>query len=155
MPQWPALLYLHVWQPAYMGPFFWTGGEMQIETILQYYGVPTVSARNALFHLAARNAPGFAQNDTNCGVHPNPLGHRYPPASYTTRLPVTRRQRHLAWRQDVALDTWAPSMLSCCSGHCWKLTFVECPDAGLTANRLEAFKSSPATAQVLCRYGHS
>ena len=81
LPQWPALLYLHVWQPAYMGPAFWTGGEMQIETILQYYGVPSVSARSALFHLAARNEPGFSENDTNCGVHPNPLGHRCAPTA--------------------------------------------------------------------------
>ena len=49
---------------------------MQIETILEYYAVPTISARNALFHLKAQNAPGFSEDDTNCGVHPNPLGHR-------------------------------------------------------------------------------
>lgn len=76
LPQWPALLYLHVWQSAYMGPKFWTGGEMQIESILQYYSVPTVSARNALYELAARNATGFSEEEVHCGVHPNPLGHR-------------------------------------------------------------------------------
>ena len=77
LPQWPALLYLHVWQPDYMGPAFWHGGEMQVETVLQYYGIPSVSARNALFHLTAQNVSGFAEDDIFCGVHPNPLGHRY------------------------------------------------------------------------------
>ena len=62
-----------------MGPKFWTGGEMQIESILQYYSVPTVSARNALYELAARKAKGFSEEEVHCGVHPNPLGHRCSP----------------------------------------------------------------------------
>ena len=44
LPQWQALLFLHVLLPAYMGPSFWNGGEMQIETILEYYAVPSISA---------------------------------------------------------------------------------------------------------------
>ena len=76
LPQWPALLYLHTWQPDYMGPAFWHGAEMQIDTILQYYGVPSVSARNALWHLSTRNVTGFKDEEIFCGVHPNPLGHR-------------------------------------------------------------------------------
>ena len=33
----PALLYLHVYQPVYMGYKFWLGAEMEQNTILQYY----------------------------------------------------------------------------------------------------------------------
>ena len=76
-PGQPALLYLHVYQPWFMGNKLWLGAEMQQQTILEYYSIPTVSARNALFHLLAQNAHGFSEHDAHCGVHPNPLGHRY------------------------------------------------------------------------------
>ena len=76
LPAWPAMLYLHVYQPTYMGFSFWKGAEMEMETILQYYNVPTVSARNALFHMTMANVTGFSDDDIHCGVHPNPLGHR-------------------------------------------------------------------------------
>ena len=72
-----------------MGPKFWTGGEMQIESILQYYSVPTVSARNALYELAARNAKGFSEEEVHCGVHPNPLGHRCLPRLLGAALKLT------------------------------------------------------------------
>ena len=52
--------------------------EMEMETILQYYSIPTVSARNALYHLLIAKARGFSEEEVHCGVHPNPLGHRYP-----------------------------------------------------------------------------
>ena len=76
MPAQPAVLYLHVWQPDYMGEVFWRTAEMEVDTILQFYGVPSVSARNALFHLYMANASGFESLDWACGQHPNPLGHR-------------------------------------------------------------------------------
>lgn len=58
--------------------------------------VPTVSARNAMYHLIMNKAHGFAEEDVHCGVHPNPLGHRRGPADvpsdplaseYSTRTP--------------------------------------------------------------------
>ena len=76
LPSKPALHYLHVYQPSYMGHSFWLSAEMEIETILQYYSIPTVSARNALYELLVEEAPGFSEAEVHCGVHPNPLGHR-------------------------------------------------------------------------------
>ena len=74
LPGQPALLYLHVWQPDYMSEVFWVSAEMELETILQYYGVPTVSARNSLYQLYMANVSGFESLDWLCGWHPNPLG---------------------------------------------------------------------------------
>ena len=76
LPSKPALHYLHVYQPSYMGHSFWLSAEMEIETILQYYSIPTVSARNALYELLLEEAHGFSEAEVHCGVHPNPLGHR-------------------------------------------------------------------------------
>ena len=87
LPSKPALHYLHVYQPSYMGHSFWLSAEMEMETILQYYGVPTVSARNALYELLLEEVHGFSEAEVHCGVHPNPLGHRcfngQPPAHVT------------------------------------------------------------------------
>lgn len=38
LPSKPALHYLHVYQQYYQGYEFWLSAEMEIETILQYYG---------------------------------------------------------------------------------------------------------------------
>ena len=76
IPSKPAVQYLHVYQPLYQGLEFWLSAEMEIETILQYYSIPTVSARNALYHLLIEEVHGFSEDDVHCGVHPNPLGHR-------------------------------------------------------------------------------
>ena len=73
---WPALMYIHMYQPFRMKNNFWASAETEMEQILQYYSVPTVSARNALYHLHMNKAHGFAEEDVHCGVHPNPLGHR-------------------------------------------------------------------------------
>ena len=72
------MVYLHVYQPAYMGNF-WKSAEVELETILQYYSIPTVSARNALYHLLIAEAHGFSEEDVHCDAHPNPLGHRCDP----------------------------------------------------------------------------
>ena len=38
--------------------------------------IPTVSARNALFHLIMQKAHGYSEEEAHCGDHPNTLGHR-------------------------------------------------------------------------------
>lgn len=76
MPSQPAIMYLHVWQADYMSEVFWRSAEMEIEQILQYYNIPSVSARNALYHLVMANVSRFSYLDWQCGFHPNPLGHR-------------------------------------------------------------------------------
>ena len=65
-----------VYQPSYMAHSFWLGAEMEMETVLNYYSIPTVSARNALFHLLIAGVKGFTEEDQHCLVHPNALGHR-------------------------------------------------------------------------------
>ena len=43
---------------------------------MEYYGIPSVSLRNAWYHKWADNAPGFRQRDVMCTLmHPNLLGH--------------------------------------------------------------------------------
>lgn len=76
LPSQPALLYLHVWQPDYMSEVFWRSAKMVMQELLAFYGVPSVSARNALYHLYMANASQFESSDWLCGWHPNPLGHR-------------------------------------------------------------------------------
>ena len=76
LPSKPALHYLHVYQPFYQGDEFWPSAEAEMETILQYYSIPTVSARNALYTLMSEEVQGFSQAEISCGFHPNPLGHR-------------------------------------------------------------------------------
>ena len=89
VPSQPALLYFHVWQPDYMSEVFWKSAEMEIQDILAYYSVPSVSARNALYHLYMANATGFDSLDWLCGWHPNPLGHRWGPfPSWVSSVPA-------------------------------------------------------------------
>ena len=75
IPSEPAVMYLHAYQPEYEEHDFWRGGESQIDTIMKYYGIPSVSARDALYHLEMAGTDGFADEQLQCGVHPNPLGH--------------------------------------------------------------------------------
>ncbi|DBA66272.1 TPA: hypothetical protein ACH3X2_002527 [Trebouxia sp. C0005] len=77
LPSQPAMFYLHTYQPEYEQHSFWQGGESQLEILLEYYGIPAVSARNALYHLEIGRSDGFADEQVHCGVHPNPLGHIY------------------------------------------------------------------------------
>lgn len=75
----PALLYLHAYSPTFEVLSFWKGAQSDLDTILQYYSIPTASVRNALYHLIIAKAPGF--EDTLDGpfcahMHPNGLGHR-------------------------------------------------------------------------------
>ena len=91
LPSRPALHYLHVYQPSYMGHSFWLSAEMEIETILQYYSIPTVSARNALYELLVEGARGFTEAEVHCGVHPNPLGHRCARGMTPTLSPCMRQ----------------------------------------------------------------
>ena len=76
LPSKPALLYMHVYQPWHAAYLFHKTAEMEMQTILQYYSIPTVSARNALYQLLQQKAHGFKEEDAHCGMHPNPLGHR-------------------------------------------------------------------------------
>ena len=75
LPLKPAVFYLHAYQPEYEEHSFWQGGETQIDTIMKYYGIPSVSARDALYHLMIAGVDGFADAQVHCTVHPNPLGH--------------------------------------------------------------------------------
>ena len=86
-PSKPALLYFHVYQPWHNMHSFWLGPERELEIILQYYSIPTVSARDALYLLGLYQAHGFADDDMHCDVHPNPLGHRcFPPGTLVMNL---------------------------------------------------------------------
>lgn len=75
LPSQPALFYLHAYQIDYEQHDYWRGGETQIETIMKYYGIPSVSFRDALYHLEVAGIDGFAEEHQSCGMHPNPLGH--------------------------------------------------------------------------------
>ena len=89
-----------------------------MEQILQYYSVPTVSARNALYHLHMNKAHGFAEEDVHCGVHPNPLGHRCGAArawgcQWGVRTSVTQQMPGGPWAKQCAPKDWPPQCASC------------------------------------------
>ena len=82
----PALVYVHSWRPCGpnghqpgVGPFFSSKTEQEFDVLLQYYSLPWVSLRNAGYHAAQHNLPGFTKEfklDGPC-THPNALGHKY------------------------------------------------------------------------------
>ena len=88
----PAVVVVHSWKPCLAGagtdldevsPFFASKTEQAYDVLLQYYSLPWVSLRNAVYHAAQRSMPGFTKEDIfvrdpqgPC-THPNALGHKY------------------------------------------------------------------------------
>ncbi len=81
LPNHPAVLYLHVWLPLYNKGQFWeTTIEDEIEVLVKYYGLQSISMRGALYDHFIANRSGFRESDLSCNVvHPNYLYHRYQP----------------------------------------------------------------------------
>ena len=77
LPQRPAVAYFHVWTPRRLGFHFYESPENVIEMVPEYYGLPSISMRNALYHMVANftvPADWLWRSDVN---HANCLGHRY------------------------------------------------------------------------------
>ncbi len=67
-----------MWMPGFhLDSFQGTGIEDETETFVEYYGLQSVSFRNAIYHLFDADEPGFLRSQISCGnVHPTYLGHR-------------------------------------------------------------------------------
>ncbi len=78
LPSRPAITYLHVWLPEFFQySFFNVTVEDQVELFVKYYGLQSISFRDAIFPLYADDVPGFRETDFVCNaMHPNYLGHR-------------------------------------------------------------------------------
>ncbi|EIE19265.1 hypothetical protein COCSUDRAFT_58561 [Coccomyxa subellipsoidea C-169] len=77
LPNRPAVMYFHVWTPRRLGFKFYDSPENLIEMVPEYYGLPSISMRNALYHVVANftvPADWLWRSDIN---HANCLGHRY------------------------------------------------------------------------------
>ena len=87
----PAVVYVHSWKPCPNGygprpgvsQFFASKTEQEYDVLLQYYSLPWVSLRNAVYHAAQRNVTGLTKEDIfvlephgPC-THPNTVGHKY------------------------------------------------------------------------------
>ncbi|CAL5221891.1 g4156 [Coccomyxa viridis] len=73
----PAVAYFHVWTPRRLGTHFYESPENVIEMVPEYYGLPSISMRNALYHMVANltvPAEWLWRSDIN---HANCVGHRY------------------------------------------------------------------------------
>ena len=76
LPNRPAVMYFHVWTPRRLGFKFYDSPENLIEMVPEYYGLPSISMRNALYHVVANftvPADWLWRSDIN---HANCLGHR-------------------------------------------------------------------------------
>eukprot|EP00884_Botryococcus_braunii_P016639 jgi/Botrbrau1/3659/Bobra.0204s0049.1 len=75
----PALLYFHMWMPGYhMDTFQGTTIEDETEIFVEYYGLQSVSYRNAVYLPHAEGVFGFRSAEISCSqVHPTYLAHRY------------------------------------------------------------------------------
>jgi hypothetical protein len=77
-PGYPAVVYMHLWVPTFHShSFYRTTIEDETEVLLSYYGVQSLSLRNAIFHDYAAGRLGFREEDIACRkVHLSYLGHR-------------------------------------------------------------------------------
>jgi len=76
LPKRPAVAYFHVWTPRRLGFHFYESPENVIEMVPEYYGLPSISMRNAMYHVVANftvPADWLWRTDIN---HANCLGHR-------------------------------------------------------------------------------
>ena len=76
LPNRPAVTYFHVWTPRRLGFHFYESPENIIEMVPEYYGLPSISMRNAMYHMVANltvPADWIWRSDIN---HANCLGHR-------------------------------------------------------------------------------
>ena len=79
----PALLYLH-FCPFPLRMHYWEGAEDAIDVLMKFYGVPTLSMRNAL-HTMLETQPAMMdqlwrpiiQGQFNDRLHPSCIGTRY------------------------------------------------------------------------------
>eukprot|EP00884_Botryococcus_braunii_P008548 jgi/Botrbrau1/17695/Bobra.0166s0119.1 len=77
-PNAPAIILTHWWSPPHFNYSFWNVAEDQFDTMAKYYGLSSISFRNAYYHQIMTAANGFNLTDFLCDhVHPNILGHRY------------------------------------------------------------------------------
>ena len=67
----PALVIVHSWRPCIAGTpstsnevssYIASKTEQEYDVLLQYYSLPWVSLRNAVYHAAQRNMPGFTKD---------------------------------------------------------------------------------------------
>ncbi|KAA6418426.1 MAG: hypothetical protein FRX49_11586 [Trebouxia sp. A1-2] len=76
--QHPAIIALHSWSPFFNHPNFFSTAEDPIQSIVAYYGLQSVSMRNALFHPTWQRQQNYKGFQWLCdNIHPNTLGHRY------------------------------------------------------------------------------
>ena len=80
--QHPAIIALHSWSPFFNHPNFFSTAEDSIQSIVAYYGLQSVSMRNALFHPTWQRRQNFKGSQWLCdSIHPNTLGHRSAPSN--------------------------------------------------------------------------
>ncbi|KAL3149582.1 hypothetical protein ABBQ32_002354 [Trebouxia sp. C0010 RCD-2024] len=74
----PAIIALHSWSPFFNTPHFYSTTEDLIQALVLYYGLQSISVRNALWHPTMRRQQNFQGAQWLCdSLHPNTLGHRY------------------------------------------------------------------------------
>lgn len=76
-------MYFHVWTPRRLGFQFFESPENVIEMVPEYYGLPSISMRNAMYHFVADftvPADWLWRSDIN---HANCIGHRWSLISFT------------------------------------------------------------------------
>lgn len=87
MPNRPAILYFHVWMPGFHWDHFQgTTIEDETEVLVQFYGLQSVSLRDAIYIPHSAGVLGFRSTELACSpVHPTHLGHRYATNSFCQR----------------------------------------------------------------------
>ncbi|KAL3132821.1 hypothetical protein ABBQ38_006746 [Trebouxia sp. C0009 RCD-2024] len=74
----PAIIALHSWSPFFNTPHFYSTTEDLIQVLVSYYGLQSVSVRNALWHPTMQRQQNYQGTQWLCDtIHPNLLGHRY------------------------------------------------------------------------------
>ena len=103
--QHPAIIALHSWSPFFNHPNFFSTAEDPIQSIVAYYGLQSVSMRNALFHPTWQRRQNFKGSQWLCdSIHPNTLGHRSAPSNiyitnYMLHIPTPQIQHNMSRAQ--------------------------------------------------------
>ena len=89
--QQPAVLVLHSWSPFFNHPSFYSTVEDLYQSLVSYYGLQSVSVRNAMYHPTWQRQASYQGTQWLCdSIHPNRLGHRSAPC-VTSALPLLRQ----------------------------------------------------------------
>ena len=127
LPSRPAVAYFHAWAPRRMGFAFYDSPEEMIDVVPEYYGLPSISMRNALYHVSSDKIVPDSWLWRQDPTHANCLGHRCTFAGVMPHMQgppkpalVVHANRHHPHALPFASSAWwAVAGLNPPTTYCW------------------------------------